>query len=91
MSEAERQLSEIMARLDESERIIEEAKQAVMDKQDLLSDSRIRANNLKNDLENYKQLKERLSGEIRQAVLEKDRESMQKEDLENSLRKTREK
>jgi len=91
LSEAERQLSEIMARLDESERIIEEAKQAVMDKQDLLSDSRIRANNLKNDLENYKQLKERLSGEIRQAVLEKDRESMQKEDLENSLRKTREK
>ena len=37
---------QIMAQLDESERIIEEAKQTVI-KQDQLSDSRIRANNLK--------------------------------------------
>ena len=29
-----------------------------MDKQDQLSDSRIRANNLRNDLENYRQPKE---------------------------------
>lgn len=90
LSEAEEQLARILAQLDESERIIEEAKQSIMDKQDQLSDSRIRANNLKNDLENYRQLKSRLSGDIRQAVLEKDRESMQKEELEASLRKTRE-
>jgi chromosome segregation protein len=90
LAEAEEQLAEIMAKLDESERIIEEAKQTVMDKQDQLSDSRIRANNLKNDLENYKQLKGRLSEDIRQALLDKDKENMEKEDLEASLRKTRE-
>lgn len=90
LSEAEEQLAAIMARLDESERIIEEAKQAVMDKQDQLSDAKIRANNLKNDLENYRQLKGRLSDDIRQALLEKDRTRMEIEDLENSLRKTRE-
>jgi len=90
LAEAERQLAEIMAKLDESERIIEEAKQTVMDKQDQLSDSRIRANNLGNDLENYRQLKARLSEDIRQALLDKDRENMEKEDLEASLRKTRE-
>lgn len=90
LSEAEERLAEIMARLDESERIIEEAKQTVMDKQDLLSDSRIRSNNLRNDLENYRQLKDRLSEDIRQALLEKDRENMAKEDLDNALRKTRE-
>jgi len=90
LAEAERQLAEIMAKLDESERIIEEAKQTVMDKQDQLSDSRIRANNLRNDLENYRQLKARLSEDIRQALLDKDRENMEKEDLEASLRKTRE-
>lgn len=90
LSEAEEQLAAIMARLDESERIIEEAKQAVMDKQDQLSDAKIRANNLKNDLENYRQLKGRLSEDIRQALLEKDRTRMEIEDLENSLRKTRE-
>ncbi|HOQ75653.1 MAG TPA: chromosome segregation protein SMC [Thermoclostridium sp.] len=89
LAEAEQQLAEIMAKLDESERIIEEAKQSVMDKQDQLSDSRIRANNLRNDLENYKQLRGRLSEDIRQALLDKDRENMEKEDMEASLRKTR--
>jgi len=90
LAEAEQQLAAIMTQLDESERIIEEAKQTVMDKQDQLSDSRIRANNLRNDLENYRQLKNRLAEDIRQAILEKDREQMTKEDLEASLRKTRE-
>ncbi|HHY65463.1 MAG TPA: AAA family ATPase, partial [Clostridiaceae bacterium] len=90
LSQAEEALAAIIARLDEGERLIEEAKQAVMDKQDLLSDSRIRLNNLKNDIDNYRQLKSRLSEDIRQAVLEIDRERMKKEDLDESLRKTRE-
>lgn len=90
LSEAETALAAILARLDEGERLVEETKQAVMDKQDLLSDSKIRLNNLKNDIDNYKQLKSRLSEDIRQAILEIDRERMQKEDLDNSLRKTRE-
>ncbi|MCX7773978.1 MAG: chromosome segregation protein SMC, partial [Clostridia bacterium] len=90
LKEAEERLQEIVARLDEGERHVEDAKQAIMDKQDVLSDSKIRLNNYKNDTENFKQLKKRLEDEIRQAVLEKDRENMQKEDLDASLRKTRE-
>jgi chromosome segregation protein len=90
LAEAEKKLSDIMARLSEGERAVEESKQAVMDKQDLLSDSKVRLNNLKNDMENYRQLKSRLSDDIRQALVEKDRENIRKEDLDASLRKTRE-
>jgi len=91
LAEAEETLAGILARLDEGERLIEEAKQAIMDKQDSLSDSKIRLNNLKNDIENYQQLKTRLAEDIRQSTLEIDRENMKKEDLDASLRKTREK
>jgi len=90
LAEAEETLAAIVARLDEGERLVEEAKQAVMDKQDALSDSKIRLNNLKNDTENYIQLKSRLREDIRQSTIEIDRERMKKEDLDNSLRKTRE-
>ena len=90
LAEAEEILAGIVARLDEGERLVEEAKQAIMDKQDSLSDSKIRLNNLKNDTENYQQLKARLAEDIRQSTLEIDREGMKKEDLDASLRKTRE-
>jgi chromosome segregation protein len=90
LAEAEETLAGIVARLDEGERLVEEAKQAIMDKQDNLSDSKIRLNNFKNDIENYQQLKSRLLEDIRQSTLEIDRESMKKEDLDASLRKTRE-
>ena len=90
LKEAEDELAAIVAKLDEGERAVEEAKSQVMDKQDSLSDSRIRLNNLKNDLENFKRLKGRIGDEIRQSILEKDRENMQKEDLDAALRKTRE-
>ncbi len=90
LAEAEGILAGIVARLDEGERLVEEAKQAIMDKQDSLSDSKIRLNNLKNDIENYQQLRSRLAEDIRQSTLEIDRESRKKEDLNASLRKTRE-
>ncbi|HHU90135.1 MAG TPA: chromosome segregation protein SMC [Clostridiaceae bacterium] len=90
LAEAEEIMRGIIARLDEGERLVEEAKQAIMDKQDTLSDSKIRLNNLKNDIENFKQLKSRLAEDMRQSTLEIDRESMKKEDLDTSLRKTRE-
>ncbi len=89
LKEAEETLSSIVARLDEGERLVEEAKQAIMDKQDSLSDAKINLNNLKNDADNFRQLKTRLQEDIRQSILEKDRESMQKEDLDKALRKTR--
>jgi len=90
LEEANSKLAEIMARLDEGERQIEEAKQAIMDKQDDLSDTKIRLNNLNNNSENCRDVQKRLKEEIRQSILERDRESMRIEDLENSLRETRE-
>lgn len=90
LKEAEETLAGIIARLSEGERLVEEAKQAVMDKQDSLSDVKIQINNLKNDKDNYNQLKKRLLDEIRQSMVEKDRERMQKEDLDSSLRKNQE-
>jgi chromosome segregation protein len=90
LAEAEETLKAIISRLDEGERLVEEAKQAIMDKQDALSDVKIRINSLKNDADNYRQLKERLQNEIRQSVLERDRNHMTQEELESSLRKTRE-
>jgi len=90
LKEANDKMSEILARLDEGDRLIEEAKQAIMDKQDDLSDAKINLNNFKNDADNCIQLQKRLQDDIRQSVLEKDREAMKKEDLEEGLKKTRE-
>ncbi len=90
LAEAEETMAAILQKLDEGERQVEEAKQAIMDKQDNLSESKIRFNNFKNDMSNYVQLKDRLTDDIRQSVVEKDKENMKKEDLNASLRKTRE-
>lgn len=90
LAEAEEALKAIISRLDEGERLIEEAKQTIMDKQDHLSDVKLRINSLKNDADNFQQLKDRLQGEIRQSVLERDKNHMTQEELEASLRKTRE-
>ncbi len=90
LDEANKKMAEIMARLDEGERKIEEAKQTIMDKQDDLSDAKINLNNLKNNSENCLDVQKRLKDEIRQSILERDRENMRKEDIENSLRETRE-
>lgn len=90
LNEANKKMSEILARLDEGDRLIEEAKQAIMDKQDELSDAKINFNNLKNDADNCIQVQKRLQEDIRQSVLEKDREAIKKEELEEGLKKTRE-
>ncbi len=90
LNEAEETLKAIVSRLDEGERLVEEAKQAIMDKQDSLSDVKIRMNSFKNDADNFRQLKGRLQEETRQSILERDRNHMQQEELEASLRKTRE-
>ncbi|NMA66528.1 MAG: chromosome segregation protein SMC [Clostridiaceae bacterium] len=90
LKQSDDKLKEILARLDEGERLIEEAKQDIMDKQDILSDFKINLNNLKNNLENYREIQKRLKDDIRQSILEKDRENMKKEDLDASLREVRE-
>ena len=89
LKEATSRLNEILARLDEGERLIEKTKQDIMDKQDVLSDLKINLNNLLNNLDNYREIQKKLRDEIRQSILEKDRENMKKEDLDASLREIR--
>lgn len=90
LAEAEEKLAEIIARLDEGERRIELMKQEVMDKLDDLSECRTRLNSLKNEREAFLARKQKVDGEIRKTILDRDRESMQLEAAMNELRKQKE-
>ena len=87
--EAERKLQELMATLDEHERQIENMKSTIMDKLDLQSDKKTQINNVKNHIEVINKRKSGIDEEIRQLALEKDREMMKKEDLYDSIIKTK--
>ena len=90
LSEAEEKLSDIIARLDESERRIELMKQEVMDKLDDLSESRTRRNSLKNESEAFKARHQKVNADIQKILLDKDKESMQLEEVQNGLRAQKE-
>jgi chromosome segregation protein len=90
LAEAEEKLAEIIARLDEGERRIELMKQEVMDKLDDLSECRTRLNSLKNEREAFIARKQKVDGEIRKTMLDRDRESMQLEEAMNELRRQKE-
>ena len=83
---AEEKLSEIMSRLDESEKSIELMKQEVMDKLDALSECRTRHNSLKNEKESFIARLKKLDTEINRIILDRDHEKMQLEQAENELR-----
>ncbi len=89
LAEAEERLAEVLGRLSEGERATENAKQTIMDRQDILSDVRIRLNNLKNDMENTEDRKRKIQAELLQLGRERDRAGMTREELDAGLRKTR--
>ncbi len=90
LAEAEEKLAEIVARLDEGERNIEMMKQEVMDKLDDLSECRTHLNSLKNEREAFTARQQKVEGEVRKAMLDRDRESMQLEEAKNGLRSQKE-
>lgn len=90
LAEAEEKLAEIVARLDEGERNVEMMKQEVMDKLDDLSECRTRLNSLKNEREAFSTRKQKVEGDVRKAMLDRDRESMQLEEAQNELRRQKE-
>lgn len=90
LQKAEEKLAAIVTRLDEDERRIELMKQDVMDKLDILSECRTRVNSLKSEREAFKSRRQKVDDDIRKTVLERDRESMQLEEAQNSLREQKE-
>ncbi len=90
LSEAEEKLAEVIAVLDAGERRIELMKQEVMDKLDDLSECRTRLNSLKNEQEAFQTRQQKVEGEIRKTMLDRDKESMQLEQARNELRRQKE-
>ena len=90
LAEYEKQMETILAQLDETERHIESLKSGIMDKLDLLSDKRTQINSLKAHIESLKKRRDHINAEVQQLIVDKDREGMKKEDLVESIRKSKE-
>jgi len=90
LAESEKRMETVLASLDESERHIESLKSSVMDKLDLLSDKKTQVNSIKSHLEGFARRQHHIGDEINQLLLEKDREKLRKEELQESLRAAKE-
>jgi len=90
LQECEKRMEVVLASLNETERHIENMKTSIMDKLDLLSDKKTQLNNIKSHIESMEKRKHGIDNEIYNISLEKDRENMKKEDLAESLYKTKE-
>ena len=90
LEEADKKLQSVLATLNEHERYIENMKSSIMDKLDLQSDKKTQINNVKNHIEVINKRKLSIDDETMQLMLEKDREGMRKEDLSDSISKTKE-
>jgi len=84
--ESTQRMEAVLATLDESERYIESLKSAVMDKLDILSDKKTQVNNVKTHLENIVRRQKGIDTEITQMSVEVDKESLKKEELEESIK-----
>ncbi|MFZ5986902.1 MAG: chromosome segregation protein SMC [Bacillota bacterium] len=90
LEEYEKKLQAILSTLDEHERYIENLKSSIMDKLDIQSDKKTQINNVKNHIEIIKRRQGSIESELYQLSLEKDKESMKKEDLAESISNTNE-
>ncbi len=90
LEEAEKKMEEILSTLGETERHIEELKSGIMDKLDIQSDKKVQINNVKTHIEMLRKRQNSLDNEIRNLILDKDKEGMLKEDLSESIRSAKE-
>lgn len=90
LNEAEGKLSNVLSRLDESEKHIELMKQEVMDKLDALSESRTIFNSLKNEKQAFIEREDKVEDDIKNLILDRDKQSMQLEVAQDGLRKQKE-
>ena len=89
LKDYEQQMEVILAALDENERHIEELKSSIMDKLDLVSDKKTLINNTRAHIDNLKKRHNNITNEIYHLTLEKDKELIRKEDLVESVGKTK--
>jgi chromosome segregation protein len=78
-------MEELLKTLDESERHIETLKSGIIDKMDIQSDKKLQIGNIRTHIENIHKRQKSIDNEIYELILEKDREKMKKEDLEESI------
>ncbi len=90
LDEAEKKMEELLSTLGETERHIEELKSGIMDKLDIQSDKKVQINNVKTHIEMLHKRQNSLDNEIRNLILDKDKEGMLKEDLSESIRSAKE-
>jgi len=87
LSEAQTKMNVLIQDLDQNEKNIEFLKQSVMDKLDSLSEAKISLHSQKNQIESINLRQDAINKQLRQIILEKDRELMLKEDLDERLQK----
>lgn len=81
----EKQMEELLKTLDESEKRIEALKSGIIEKMDIQSDKKLQIGNIKTHIENIHKRQKNIDSEIYQVILERDREKMKQEDLEESI------
>ncbi len=86
LTEYETQMAELLKTLDENERDIELLKTAIMDKMDIQSDKKMQINSVETHIENMHKRQKTIDSEVYQHIVERDREKIKKEDLEESIR-----
>ncbi|WP_036940422.1 chromosome segregation protein SMC [Pseudobacteroides cellulosolvens] len=89
LSEHESKMASLNETLDENERYIENLKDSIMDKLDLLSDKKSQIGNIKIHVENLKKRQHSIDMEIYQITLDKDRELIKKEDIQENINKAK--
>lgn len=85
LAEYEKQMEALLLTLDENERHIEELKSQIMDKLDLQSDKKLQINNVKTHIEGLIKRQKSIEQEVFQLKLERDRENIKKEELNESI------
>lgn len=91
LSESEEKMSLLLASLNENERYIESLKQSIMDKLDILSDKKTQINSIKSNIESVEKRIISIGNETLQLTLEKDRDNIKKEELNESIKTASEK
>ncbi|HOV25463.1 MAG TPA: chromosome segregation protein SMC [Pseudobacteroides sp.] len=89
LSEHESKMASLNEALDENERYIENLKDSIMEKLDLLSDKKTQIGNIKAHVENLKKRQHSIDMEIYQIALDKDREIIKKDDILESINKAK--
>ncbi|MFA6309701.1 MAG: chromosome segregation protein SMC, partial [Clostridia bacterium] len=89
LKEAEDKLAAVVSQLNESEKYIEERKQEIMDKLDLMSDKKTQKSNTKAHIDAIKGRVQAIKKDVYNLTIEKDKEMMKVEDLNEAVLKAK--